>query len=226
MLKKSAFALLVCVALPSVAQADPMSPFYGRVDAGIVIPEDVSFSASASQSGVSVNAGGTIERKAGYTVSGAIGHKINPYIAAEVEAGYSKFDYDKVTGNLTATSGGTNYTVAGSANIDGSIQTVTAMANAILTPFGRKPTRFSPYVGLGLGIAYSKDEINSIDTLQVNASENDTNLVANGILGFDYKLNKKTSIGAKYRYLWANSGENGFDDMTAHTITANVTFNF
>ncbi|WP_419796863.1 MAG: outer membrane protein [Terasakiella sp.] len=226
MIKKFALSLMASMSVACVAQAGGNSPYYGRVDGGIVIAEDTSFSSSATQYGVTVNATGNIEKKAGYTISGAVGRHMNNLVALELEAGYSKFDYDKVTGNLTASAGGTNYVVNGSADIDGSIQTVTAIANAIFTPLGNKKSRLSPFVGLGIGAVYSKDTIDSIGTLQVNGSESDTNLIANAIVGLDYAINKNTYVGAKYRYLWANTGQNGFDDMKAHTLTANVTFNF
>jgi len=226
MIKKFALSLMISMSAACVAQAGDTSPYYGRVEGGVVMAEDLSFSSSANQYGVTVTASGNIEMETGYTLSGAIGRHMNNLVALEVEAGYSKFDYDKVTGNLTATAGGTNYVVNGSADIDGSIQTVTAIANAIFTPLGNKKSRLSPFVGLGLGAVYSKDTIDSIGTLQVNGSDSDVSLVANAIVGLDYAINKSTSVGAKYRYLWTNSGQNGFDDMTAHTLTANVTFNF
>lgn len=150
MIKKFALSLMASMSVACVAQAGGNSPYYGRVDGGIVIAEDTSFSSSATQYGVTVNATGNIEKKAGYTISGAVGRHMNNLVALELEAGYSKFDYDKVTGNLTASAGGTNYVVNGSADIDGSIQTVTAIANAIFTPLGNKKADFRPSLALGL----------------------------------------------------------------------------
>lgn len=225
MLKKLALSLVSFAAISSGVQADAQSPYYGRFDAGIVAPNDISFSSSANSYGYSVSASGDIEFENGMTVTGAIGRQINNFLAAEIELGYSQFDYDKVTGNFTATSGGSSYTVNGSADVDGSIRTFSGLVNAIVSPLGKK-RRFDPYIGVGLGLASWNDEINSVGTLQVNGDRSGTDLMANGILGFNYGVTEKIDIGAKYRYVWADTGQNGYDDMSAHTFTAGLTFKF
>lgn len=197
---------------------------YGRVGVGFLSINDVDFSSSAAAYGVTVSANGTLKFGTGYAASGAVGFKVADNLDAEVELGYSKSSYDRITGNLNATVGATTYTVAGSANVDGSIATYSGLANLIYN-FGEEGGLI-PYVGGGLGLVRVVDKIDSVGTLAVNGEEKSTDLAGNLILGFDASVNEGLTAGARYKYFWANTGQSGIEDATAHGLMANIAFRF
>jgi opacity protein-like surface antigen len=102
----------------------------------------------------------------------------------------------------------------------------------IVTPFGR--SGFAPYIGIGPGVVYFNQTVNSIGGIPVNTSSKETDFAANAIVGFEAAVTNQLSLGARYRFIWANTSSNTTsggvttkqDDFTAHVITANLTFHF
>ncbi len=58
--------------------------------------------------------------------------------------------------------------------------------------------------------------MNTIGSLTVNGKRSGTAPGGALIGGID-----AGALGLRYKYIWAATGENGFDDATAHAITAN-----
>jgi opacity protein-like surface antigen len=216
--------LASAVFLSGNAVAQEKNNFYFRLQPGAMIINDVGFSSSASAYGVTVSANGEFTFEPGVAVAGAVGYKISDVLSLEGELGYATAEYDTVEGNLSATYSGTTYSVSGSADVDGEITMFTGIANLILSPMGNE--KFSPYFGGGAGFVSIEDEIKSVGTLAVNGKEESTDLVANFIAGFDYNIDEEMALGARYRYLWADTGQNGVDDATAHAITLSLRINF
>jgi len=198
--------------------------FYAGATAGMVVPEDVGFSANSSRGGTTTSGSGKFQFDNGYSVSGLGGYKINPYVAGEVEMAYASFDYSKVTGNFTATSGGTSTTVSGSANLQGSVDSVIGLGRAVVTPLGN--TQIRPLLGAGLGFASTSEKITKIGTTAVNSSTDHTDLALEGMAGLEADVSSHISLGARYRYLWVNSGENGLENFTAHNMMGTATYHF
>ena len=209
--------------------------FYVGVSAGIVIPDDVNTSLSGSIPGYAVSGSGKYTFNAGPSVNLDAGYHINDYLAVEAELGYAGFSYNSLSGTLTV--GAT--TATGSIGIDGTVDTVSGIANAIVTPWGRAGfSGFVPYAGGGLGFANSSTKINSVTvngaTYSVNSSRSDTNLAADAIVGFDYAASDRFSIGGRYRFAWVNSGRSfssgGLTETTgdsySHTFVANLAYHF
>ena len=62
--------------------------WYGSINAGVSILNDIAFSTAASGRGFTVSAAGafTFDNAAGF--SGALGYVINDFVRAEIELGY------------------------------------------------------------------------------------------------------------------------------------------
>ena len=207
----------------SSAKAAEKGSTYIRLQPTHVIFDDIGFSQSLSGYGVTVTANGDFSFDAGYGISGAYGHKLSKNFSMETEIGYSSVDYDAVNINATFTSGGSTFTSSGKADVKGQVDMLTTLVNFIFSAPGRN---FSPYVGGGIGFVSFWDEINSIGTLTVNGEESGTTILANSILGFDYKMTDDVALGLQYRYVWAASGHDGVDDATAQVIALSAKIKF
>lgn len=204
-------------ALPSFSQTrQNATDFYFSGSLGAIIPA----TSDVKVAGVS----GELSANAGVMGSGAIGYRFGPFLAVEGEIGYSKFSYDKLN-------------IAGLlASVDGGASTITGFANLIVTPLGWG--RFSPYIGGGVGLAYSRSDINSLSaagiTLPVDKSVSKTGFAANAIAGLDYAVNDRLTIGAQYRLIWADTSKSWEaygvsveqSNLLAHGIMFNVLAKF
>jgi opacity protein-like surface antigen len=175
---------------------------------------------------------GDVSFDSGVVGTVGLGFNFNRWLAMEVEGGYASVGIDKINGTLS--SGGT--TITGSADVDGDVRTWLGMVNLFVRPLGMG--RISPYIGGGAGVAHSKTEIRSVSgggsTIVVNSSSDQTDFAAQGIAGLDVAVLPNFSVGARYRFFWADSGrsltQNGStatsDDATAHVFEARGTFHF
>jgi opacity protein-like surface antigen len=197
---------------------------YGGISAGAVIPESTSFNASTSSGGITTTGSGAFEFKNGYSVSGFGGYKINPYMRGEVELGYTAFDYDKVTGTFTATNGSSSATVSGSAALEGEVQSVIGLARAVAAPLGSG--KVTPLLGVGVGFAATDEEITKIGSTAVNATKSHTDMALEGMAGVEMEFGRNFDLGARYRYMWINSGGNGIDNFAAHNFLGTAAYKF
>ena len=55
--------------------------------------------------------------------------------------------------------------------------------------------KFSPYFGVGVGAVDIEDEVDKVGTLEVNGEESSTELVVNGIAGFDFQTADNSYLG-------------------------------
>ncbi len=142
-------------------------------------------------------------------------------------------DHDKVEATGTITSGGTNLTVSGSADVKGQVDAVYGLTNVIFTPLGNTSFgggKLTPLVGGGIGFVYWEDSIDTISTsttvLQVGGKETATDFASNVIAGLEYSQNKNLLIGVRYRHAWIDSGKNGFDNSQADQVSGTLTYRF
>jgi opacity protein-like surface antigen len=192
---------------------------YVGVSGGVIIPNKLHGTFSGAIAG-----GGDLSFKTGPVGTGFVGYHVDDYLSGELEAGYARFDEDNFSGTLNG--------VSGSASINGKLNTIIGFGNVIVTPFGR--SGFAPYVGGGPGVAHFDEKVNSIGGIAVNTSSKETDFAANVIAGFEATVASRWSIGARYRFVWANTSSSTTsggvttkqDDFTAHVITANATFHF
>jgi opacity protein-like surface antigen len=223
---------------PPQQQAQMMQPalmnygkFYGGLEAGVIIPDDLSLNASGVIGGVASTLSGNLTFNAGPSVGLILGYNLNDYFAAEGNFFYGGFDTDKFNATLTGFAAGSF-----SLSVNGHVDTETFLANAIWRPLGR--SNFTPYIGAGLGFTNFDVTINSLSgggaTAAVNSSSSEADLAVDALVGFDWTATDHWTLGGRYRFLWVNTSSVGSGggiaassgNFTAHVLTANATYHF
>ena len=165
-----AILLVLNPAFSETAESD--GSFYGRIGAGTFSINDIAFSSSATAYGITVTATGDLSFDTGYSMSGAVGYRINKNLDVELELGYSYSEYDDVSLSGSVTSSGTTLAISGSANVDGDVQMFSGMGNLIYNFTDSQS--FTPYLGGGIGLVSIVDSIDKVGTLTVNYEETNT----------------------------------------------------
>lgn len=225
--------LLVAVAIgttlsTSAAQAGNLNspagtlnsdPCYIGLSVGAMVPNNIGFSMSGTFSG-----SGDMTLNTGPAVLGMAGCHINDYLSVEEDLGYASHDWNSL--NL-------NGAVFG---MSGHAHSVIGLANAFIYPLAQ--SHFSPYIGGGFGFVNVDSSIDYLTlggtTIPVNSSSNETDLAADAVVGLDYSISNRVSIGGRYQFMWINSGStetsSGLtiksDDFTGNLFTAQVTYRF
>lgn len=237
--KISAFAvaaLVAAVAAPHAnAQTTNVGDFYAGLNAGVLIPDDVSIKASANDvlGAETVTVSGNIDFDTGAAAGIFGGYHVNDWLAVEGDLQYGGIEYNSFHG-VAAVTGPISGSLS-SFSIKGHADTYTFLANAIVSPFGRAGWNgFSLYIGGGAGFTTFDSQLDSISsggtTASVNESHSETDFAANAIVGVDYAVTPQISIGGRYQFLWVSLGNiipgatNG--DFTGHMLTANLTYHF
>jgi opacity protein-like surface antigen len=206
-------------------QAVNYGPFYGSATLGYAVLNDVGWSVGATGFGLTITGAGDFEFDGGPTGSAIVGYDVTDWLSVEVEASLSSFAYDSVSGAGTITDGVNIATIAGSATIDGEITLFTGTANVIVSPFSFDA--FRPYVGAGVGFAHINDDVNSVAGLTALAySDSYTDIAATAIAGFDMSISDQLSAGARYQFVWADTGTSVTDDATGHAFMLTGTYRF
>jgi len=193
---------------------------YFGVTAGAIIPDDVHSNISGADSG-SVD----LSFDTGAAFTGFVGYHFTDQFTGEAELGYATAGTDTVTGTING--------IGVSVPVNGHFNSALGFANALWTP----PLRvggFSPYLGGGIGFASIDSSVSSVGGVAVGANHSETDFAAQLILGADYQLTDQFAIGARYRFVWVNSGSTtasegdlvNQDDFTAHVlmVTGKVRF--
>ena len=223
-------AALMVVALAGLApeaEAQVLQPAtmnYGRAyvgaSAGFVVPSDLHASFGGGFAG-----SGDFSFNAGAAGTGFIGYHFNDMLAGEAELSVASAGADKFSGTINGDS-----IVA---PIDGSLTTVLLLANAIYKPLGAR-AGFSPYIGAGIGFAAIDDSIDTIGGVNVASTGSETDFAANFLVGADFAVIDRWSIGARYRFVWINTASSAtsggintsIGNLTEHVVTATATFHF
>jgi OmpA-OmpF porin, OOP family len=206
------------------ALAGEAGKMYGSLGAGGMQITDIGVNVTESAYGATGTFNGDIAFDAGFAISGAVGRYFTNNIRGELEVGYSKADYDNISGTGTITYNGTTYTATGSDDIDGSASMFTGLANAYYdfdTGSG-----ITPYVGAGLGLVRLKDEVNSVGTLTLDYSDSSTKLAGALHAGFNADMDNGMTAGLSYKFFWADTGTTGVDDAKAHALMAKLNIDF
>ena len=123
----------------------------------------------------------------------AVGGKTK-WARAELEASYRNNDIDGATG--------------------GDVDSTALMANAYYDL--DNDTRFTPYVGAGIGVAH-------VDFDTVGGDES-TEFAYQGIAGVTYAVDQNWHVGAEYRYFATTEVDS--TDYDNHAVVANVRYQF
>lgn len=191
--------------MPAMADEVSNGNAYAKLSGGAIIPEDIDGTVGATPV--------TITFDTGWTVSGTLGYWISDAIAVEGELGYLSADF-KDGEALGAT-----------VPIDGDFTSLLGFLNANYH-FSGKGAGFDPYIGAGVGFARSEISIDSIGGVPVGGSDDSTDAALQGTAGINFDMGGGTKLGAQYRYIYTDTGSDGTDAFTAHSITAQVTFAF
>lgn len=185
---------------------------YAQVSLGAVFPDDLEFSASTP----TITGAGSIELDAGFTASVAVGYHFADWLAFEAEAGYAGVDASSLSGAATIP-GPT--VIAGTASIEGDIQTLPIYVNAMVRP---RVGEFMPYVGGGVGGLWYEASVDSVAGIAVNESTSDFVFSAHADAGIEFDVGSNILVGVRYRYTWVDSADWIFDDASFHS--ASLTF--
>lgn len=233
-------ALLVGVA-PFAAKAQTVAlphGLYAGVDAGVIVPESIGVRGSGSSGGETVTGNGNLNFETGVATGLILGWHVNPFLAVEGNFEYAGFDLRSLSGTLTET-GPVSGSISGSVGLKGRFDTYNGLVNAIWSPLGAANWHgLSPYLGVGVGFSHIDESLTAITvagtTFTGNASQDNTDFAANGIVGFDYAVMPQLTVGARYRLLYVNTASGtssgslfgAMDDFIGHVITANATWHF
>ena len=199
--------------------------WYGSINAGVAILNDIDFSAAASGGGVTVTAAGSYSFDPGASFGGSLGYVINDLVRTELELGYQKLDYDKIKISGNVTYGATTVSYAGETDVKGDIDALHGLANVILTPFD-KVSGMTPLIGAGIGFISTESEITSIGTLTTSSKVSNTDFLASIMAGLEYTSSQQVTWAIKYRHSWLDSGRDGTEDAAIDSIGANVNIAF
>lgn len=177
LLKRIFLAGSIAILGSTAVQADDhFVPFgtYLAFGAGAVFPTDGDVSALGLNGGVDYATG-----PAGL---GAAGYRFTDSIRAELEIAYRTNDVNQI-GNVP--------------NISGDLEQLSVLVNGVYDFI--PDSRFSPYVGAGIGIA--SGHANDVSALGVTLlNDSDEKLAYQGIVGVSFQLTDRIEAFADYRY--------------------------
>jgi opacity protein-like surface antigen len=169
-------------------------------------------SLGATQPSDNSSDGATLSYKTGWIGNLSVGYKLPMNFRAEIEGGYSKTDFDKIS-------------VAGtSVGLSGHLRVWTAMANLFYDiPLGGG---FVPYVGGGLGVANERAE--NVGALGVNfgSSSSETDFAWQAEVGLGYQVTPQLTIAPAYRFMMINDASGGFDNTQIHIFKLGLRYAF
>ncbi len=165
--------IMIAAALGATAASSAHAESYGKIFGGAVYGSDHDITATIPD--VATGAG-EFDTDTGYVVGGAYGVKASPFLSFEGEIAYRSNNVEG--GNIGAVD----------FDGDGNLTALTGMANAVLT--APKARGFSPYAGVGAGIARIGGE-----------GDHDLVFAYQAFGGVSRALNERTSAAIEYRYL-------------------------
>ena len=207
---KKVIALISLVLLFASTQAFA-DDHYFKAGAGLsFVPDsdlDLDFDVGG---GVTV---GEISSNTGFALHTALGTSFKNGAAIELEYGFKKSGLDKITSGSV------------SADLDGNIKVNTLMVNGLYN--FENSTMFTPYGGLGLGIAWAKI---SDDTDDSNSK--DTNFAVQLLAGVSTEVANGVDFSLGYRWLNAGSISEKVSigtasmDIDTHSFEAGIKYSF
>ncbi|MGH7021809.1 MAG: outer membrane protein, partial [Brevundimonas sp.] len=233
-LASSAAAALALSA--GAASAEP-NGWYGAVDAGYQIIDDVNAESSTT------GAHWDWEVNNGWAAFARLGYRFNPNWRVELEGGYRSGDIGTVRAVENGVPGLCNLTPAAGPchSPEGDIESTTLMGNVIYD-FGYSAWGIRPFVGLGVGVNHVKTD--TVGNIRGNrgatftADDSSTKFAAQAIAGLAWSISDRANIDLTYRYL---TGDMAFDSNTvggvqygewegsydqSHTVTLGLRYAF
>lgn len=195
-------ALLATMATTAAMAENP--GLYVNILGGWNQPRDADISGAGFKNEVSYDAG--------WAAGAAIGYALRNGVRLELEFTYRWNDVDFIKG------------VSGAS---GDVKSYTGMVNAIYDI--NTDSRWTPYVGIGLGVNHAEQKVRSSATSVIDDS--DTAFAVQGILGLAYALTDHVRLTADYRYMAAISpsykgGGREIDQHQNHTMLVGLRYAF
>ena len=200
--------------------------WYGSINAGVAILNDIDFSAAASGGGVTVTAAGSYSFDPGASFGGALGYVISDLVRTEIEVGYQSIEYDKINISGNVTFGATTVAYTGEADVKGEIEALHVLTNVILTPLGNIGASVTPLVGAGIGFFDYESTITAIGTQTATSEVSSTDFLVSIMAGLEYASSQQVTWAIKYRHGWIDSGRDGAEDSAIDNIGAHVNIAF
>lgn len=216
-------ALCTCAAAPSrLAAQDWQKRVYAKVDGGAALMQNTSvkdlFGGVPPDTRVEFDTGGRFGI--------ALGYHVTDWFAAEFETG--------IVGNGLKS-------ITGATDVDAGVYTVPMMLNARFQLPNR--SRFTPYIGAGVGGTSSTLDVNHLDYFgtQFTGSASDVVFAFQAFGGFRVALNEHMGLGLEYHFIHSDgpsytvdwgfasnifSDHIAFGDMNIHvaSIRFDITF--
>lgn len=181
-MKYSKYILSAAIAMAMVpaVNAEPVQGFYFSGQAGASLNNDSKFDTGSGGVGVVKS-----EYNTGFTTDGAIGYTFGQF-RTEAELGYRSSVID-------------NHKVGGVAlpNPEGKLNTLSGMLNGYVDI--PTSTAFTPYLGVGLGIADVKADNYRAAGLNV-LDDSQTVFAYQGMAGVSYAATKNIDLFTEYKY--------------------------
>jgi opacity protein-like surface antigen len=218
---KNTLLLATTLALPFAAAAQEGSEYSGtylRISAGVSQVEDLE---GFVETPIDGRFNFDYSFDPGVRVDFAPGLNLNQYFAFELNTGIIWNGLDAVEAE------------GSSVSADGDLLQIPAMANLIAkypTPIG-----LTPFVGAGGGGVYTRLSIGDVNNVEIDDSGDDFFGAFQLFGGLLYEVQEGLHIGAVYKFLHVfsndeerlDSGERaGLDDLTTHSLSAVVSFDF
>jgi len=217
-------AFLALTASSGFAQTGGGTPGpYVRLEGGWSHPEDLS------SQGTQTVRPGTAKRDDGYIVGGAFGYKWGPW-RGEINLDYAEQDLSTGNNVFAGTSGV-------GANLNGSSSDLSAMLNGYYDI--NTGTRWTPYVGFGIGADYYR--LNQVHTTNLTtnvavANSGDYVFAYQPIVGINYAITDQLLIGLEYRYFGTTDANLKYSaggatsrfkvDPSSHNVLLNLSYHF
>ena len=201
-------ALLLAAFTPvETTAADDAGGFYISASGLYVVPTKSDLS--------DVDYSSVLSMKSSFGLAAAAGYEVSPNLSAEVEVGYRKLDYDKVT---RVVSDGKR---APDQQIPGDLTTFSALLNGYYV--FDEMAGVEPYVGGGVGFARHSSNVPSDDASD-DSKDNDTVFSYQAMAGIVYGLSENLDIRLGYRYFGTADAEIDETKMTYGTHNVEVGF--
>lgn len=184
---------ILCIAASmAVLSSTAFAASYVEVNLGASIPMDTKFKQDLSSDA-------KLSFKPTVAVTAALGYAFNNGLRTDLEYAYQGPDIDKLKGTIAG--------VPVTFNGDGSSLTVNTLLANVYYDF-KNSTKFTPFIGGGLGVAFLGANTNGPDASQVriNTSGNDSVFAYQATVGGSYALTSQFSMTGSYRYLGTEEG--------------------
>ena len=194
-LKTVLFATSAVAFSVSAAQAEG---FYIGVDGGLSIPEFSKIKQNGNKF--------PFKLKDSFVGDFVAGYAFKNNLRTELDVGYRKYDIRRIS----------------TVDIDGDVESYALTAN-VLYDFVNS-TNFTPFIGVGAGIARNKMKDKTFD-----AKKTSTRFAALGTAGISYNLTEALSASLSYRFFASLDQKTAFKadyDMYAHEILLGLKYSF